>query len=317
LNRVRLSIVTGILLSIFLMGTISWIHPSNDDLWVENPFWNGLSEFYSITNPIRLSQLTDLEVDNVTYSSLFLIGPSTEFTQEEADVIESYISRGGTLILLDDFGTGNQLLGILGLNARFTGQILRDPIFRDKHSLMPRVIVTNITGVNNIVLNVPSVLVLDAQAKILAYSSPTSYTTTIIEEYPDRFSQKPIIASLSLGRGSVVLIGDSSIFINSMINRGDNKVLLGRLARCSVIIDESHSKPSPLTGIKSVLLMLASSFQYLEVRYLMVLIIIAVIIIFSVTEIEEVDEVEKILRKYPEYDRNLLEKINNDRKAKI
>ena len=90
---------------VVLVALTMWM-PSVDDLFVENPYWNGLSGFYVECDPIRLDVLSDwgsflVPADN---STLFIIGPDSEFDVFDAEAVSDYLGSGGRVVLMDDFG---------------------------------------------------------------------------------------------------------------------------------------------------------------------------------------------------------------------
>ena len=315
MNKTTLSILIGVASSLFLIGAITWIYPSTDDLWIENPFWNGLSDFYSQTNPTRVQNYDSFSVFNTTDSTLFIIGPYRDFTKNEADAISNYIKQGGTLILLDDYGTGNQLLEILDIDTRFTGDVLRDPVFRDKNSLMPLASIHGVPKVDKIVLNIPTTLAFYQGIDFIGFSSSLSYTTQSLEVEPREFFQSPIFVRIDYGNGNIFLLSDSSIFINSMLTRGDNLSLLKYLAMGTIFIDEAHSMITHLTLIKNIIGVIFNKFEVYEVRYLILTIFVIAIILFRPTldPIVE-DEVKGLHKKHPEYDIELLDWLIKERR---
>lgn len=294
---------------------MTWIYPSNEDLWVENPFWNGLSEFYNETKPVRIESITTLEQFDPNNTTLFIIGPSTDFTNQETNTLREYVQRGGKLILLDDFGTANQLLRELETETRLSGLYLHDPLFREKNNLMPIVTVEGISNVDKIVLNIPTTIISTSNIEIHATSSRFSYTTTQLRDNPSQFNQNQIIVSEEIGEGILVLVSDSSIFINSMINKGQNRELLQYLSKGTIFIDVIHSSRSPLTYIQLALSSVSSVFQYFEIRYLVALIgILAFQRIDLRTDTIEIDEVQELLKKHPEYNEEKLRWLEAMRK---
>ena len=76
MNKVKLSVLLGVSFSLICIVVFSSFYPEVNDLWVENQFWNGLSRFYFIENPVRFESLAELEiVVNPSGSTLFIIGP--------------------------------------------------------------------------------------------------------------------------------------------------------------------------------------------------------------------------------------------------
>ena len=317
MKKTRLIYITGILVSICILVGISVVYPSIDDLWVENPFWNGLSKVYVTLQPTRMQEYTLLDVLlDPKNSTLFIIGPSKEFTVSEVESITFYIAKGGLLVLADDFGTGNQLLESLGLSSRFEGGLLYDPVFHYKNSLMPIIVTSNQSTVSSVVLNFATTLDVEEQYVVLR-SSPLSYTVDEMDSNPTEFVSYPIMARVGLPDldGTIVLISDSSLFINSMIDRGDNLALLDSLTRGNTIIDEAHSTQSLLSRFKFVLANTYTVLNYYEIRYGLCIIGMAMIMWLKL-KVEEppIDEIERVLGKHPEYNRDQLIWLQNERR---
>jgi len=312
LNRTGLSVLLGLLAGFVALVGLSAVYPSVDDLWVENPFWNGLSEFYVETKPTRVAELSELRVPAPGNSTLFIVGPSTGFSAEQADSVGDYLSGGGTVVLADDFGTGNQLLMLLGLETRFDGGLLKDPLFRDGNALMPLIPVNDYGG--GLVLNHATVLSVGDGARVTGWTSPYRIVVGVEEAARPALTPLPVAAEIPVGWGRLVVLADSSPFINSMIDRGDNRGLLEELAGGEVYIDEGHSVPSRLTLVKEALTYTYTVFGNLELRYGLAAVLVAGVSMVRLSEeAEQVDEVEALMRVHPEYDRELVERLHRER----
>ncbi|MFH2112164.1 MAG: DUF4350 domain-containing protein [Candidatus Bathyarchaeota archaeon] len=317
MNKAQLSVLLGAVGAFTLLIGVTVAYPSLDDLWLENPFWNGLSEFYAEVKPLRMGGLSGLQgIISPGNTTLFIIGPSTAFSGEEVTWIRNYLHRGGTLVLADDFGTGNQLLDGLEVEARFSGGLLKDPLFRDKSALLPITLHTMYDGVDNVVFNYATVLTDVNGAEVKAWSSPFSVLEAVGELQPDMGSW-PLVAELSLRTGKLVLVSDSSSFINGMIRRGDNRQLLWAILKGEAVIDEAHSMPSRLTVIKSGLTKAYTVLRSLELRYGFALFIVAGVMAVRFDDGgEPVDEVDAVMAAHPEYDRGLVERLYLERRAR-
>jgi len=201
--------------------------------------------------------------------------------------------------------------------------LLLDPLYKDRNQRMPKV--TEFTpsqyteGVEELVLNHPTALFHTGDAGILARSTPFSYLTESAEAPDEKSVPGPFIvaAEVELGEGTLVLIADSSLFINSMLDRGDNMAFLEALSRGQVYLDEAHSIPSRLTMFKTFLIQTHSFSKKTEIRY--GLASLALLAIFKVKWTGErvkegEDEVEMVLEKHPEWDRRLLEELDEARR---
>ncbi len=308
--------------SLVIVG-LTYAFPSLDDLWVENPFWNGLSKVYSQIDPVRLDDITTLYslLEDPSNATVLLLGPSKPFSVDDVKVIEWFLINGGHVVLTDDFGTGNMLLEGLGLDVRFSQKLLMDALFKDKSSVMPRVLNLTFSGVHvqELTLNYPTTLENTTNTSVVAYSSSFSYTAdtpgTPTEDSP--VGPFPLVAEVSLGDGSLVLISDSSLFINSMLERAGNQGFLKGILEGQIVIDETHSMPSRLTLVKIFFMQVYNLLKKPEIKY--GLTIACVFAIYNVNwndgkSVEAEDEVERVLRQHPEWDRELLEQLHEERR---
>ncbi|TFH12974.1 DUF4350 domain-containing protein [Candidatus Bathyarchaeota archaeon] len=316
MKKTSLSIILGVAFSILVLVGVTTAYPNIDDLWVENPFWNGLSTFYTDYQPIRMNEFSELDaLYNPRNSTLFIIGPYKELTTSELTHLIGYLGRGGTLVLSDDFGTGNNILESLEVEVRFDQRLLRDPVFREKNSYMPRA-TANLAGIGYIVLNYPTVLTGVDSSIVSVWSSPLSYVSDNDEISPSLFASYPVMTSVSVSGGRLIVLSDSSVFINSMLDKGENKDLLDYLARGTVVIDEAHSAQSRLSIVKSFLAKTIDALGVYEIRYSLLFVILLGVSRLSLTgEETPVDPVEELMKRHPEYDRKQLEWLQAERKA--
>ena len=186
-------------------------------------------------------------------SSMVIIGPSKAFSDADGDHVRQFLERGGKVLLADDFGTGNSLLARLGTTSRFTGSLVVDLAFLKK----PEFAVAyefdrtnDITyNVSLVLLNYPSAVSPGANASVLASTGAASWVDSDEDLYRDEDETSGPFAILTverIGKGTLVLLSDPSILINSMYGQLDNSVLVDNLMafvsedRDAVLIDESH-----------------------------------------------------------------------------
>ena len=101
--------------------------PSIEDFMTHNDMWNGVKVFcdeFGASTIDSLDDLSDTQADGV----LVLI-PYIELDTEELAAVGRFVDGGGTLLLMDDYSYGNQVLSYLRLNVRFSNQPLLDPLF--------------------------------------------------------------------------------------------------------------------------------------------------------------------------------------------
>jgi len=294
----------GVALLAVAVVVVASLVPALDDLWVENPGWNGLSEFYREVDPVRVRSSSDLLGVDPLNSTLFLVGPSRGFTVDDVAGVRGYLEDGGRVVLLDDFGSGNELLEGLGLDTRFTGALLRDGVFFDPVPEFPRLLNFSVYGVETFLFNYGSTLSLGEGAEVLVRSSPLSY----VEDGGLVSGAFPVVARVPIGGGVLVLVSDSSVWLNCMIDRSDNRVLLEGVLRGVALLDVGHSVPTRLLAFKWWLMGVYGLLSVAEVRYgLALLLVLAVFRLkLGLDDPVEVDEVGEILARHPDWSRERL-----------
>lgn len=246
---------------IIVLIIVVWFFPANDDFHPENPFWNGAKNMVSVITATPVSTLSGLP-SPPDESTLILI-PYLELTTAELEELRTFITQGGTLVLADDYGFGNQILEHLGLQTRFTGFVLLDPLFNYKNEWFPKIShftpgpITNYTEC--IVLNHATCLTSVESNNVIARSSSFSFLDINSNQMRDENEPTgplPVISHDRLGNGQLILISDPSIFINSMGDIEDNINLIRNIAvtaESRLLIDQSHLPPSNLSATKNLL----------------------------------------------------------------
>ncbi|MFH1484666.1 MAG: DUF4350 domain-containing protein [Chloroflexota bacterium] len=250
-------------ITIILLALIVWFYPSSADFRLDNPGWNGLEKFVAEFNA---SPATHLQRSSLPPGrTALVVVPLEKFTEPELLQLKDYVSSGGMLAVFDDYGNGNQLLDYLGLEARFTGRPLLDPLFNHKSEWLPRIMdlpaIRVARGVESVVLNHPSSLAGVSRDEVLARSSAFSFLDLDGDGAPGETEPTgplPVLARVMIGKGSVVLMADPSILINGMIDIGDNRAFLRNVldiggAGARVFVDESHHGKAPLDEAKKAL----------------------------------------------------------------
>ena len=98
------------------------------DLWDSAGSYYNSSEGRNITLEGGYAPGCGTRTLNPTNTVLIVI-PHQRPTGDDVDRIESYLDRGGTVVLADDYGFGNVILEGVGLAYRFSGIPLLDPLF--------------------------------------------------------------------------------------------------------------------------------------------------------------------------------------------
>jgi len=316
---------TAFLLGIFTASVaiiaITYVSPPIDDFEVNNPFWNGLSELNSRYKPTIISDLSKLQtiVSEPQETLLLIIGPSKPFTELEAQSIRGFLNSGGLILLADDYGSGNNLLEKLGVKARFSRLILQDPLFREREKILPKILTfsksKHTDGLNAIVLNYATTIIgLDGEMKVLAYSTKFSYAKSKVGP-PDESSligPFPVVVEVPYGRGTLILVSDSSLPINGMLKMGDNNLLIKNISKGrKLLLDRSHWTDSSFTKFKTALTQIYTLASIAEVKYCIVALAVVLSLKVNLTMKNESvdDELKEVIKEHPDWDLGTLKKL--------
>ena len=246
-------------LIILLILTI-WFFPSNDDFRLDNPFWHGTGDIRAEYEIQAIDSLEELP-SSPRGATLLLI-PYVSSIPEELHYLKVFVSRGGRLILADDYGHGNEILEYLELEARFSGDTLLDPLVNYKNKRFPRILNFEsdplTSNTDNLVFNHATSLINVSENVVLAMSSPFSfldYNGDGTRESSEPTGPLPVISRHEVDNGEVILISDPSIFINSMDKIAGNNDFIQNIAATSSVLylDQSHLTFTELYHSRSLL----------------------------------------------------------------
>lgn len=256
-----LMILTSVI--VVILAVVIWFYPSSEDFRTENPFWNGLDTFTTEFGASPISSLDSLPP--ISEDSALVIIPRLEFTEPEMENIRNYLSLGGTVVILDDFGYGNDILDYLKLDIRFSQYPLLDPLFNYKNKWFPEITdfapITATENVENIVLNHATSLINVPGDDVIARSSGFGFSdfndnSTWDDEEPK--GSLPVAAAQEVDDGYLVLIADPSILINSMEELSDNHIFIENILKIKdsnpeILVDQSHIPEADLDEAKATL----------------------------------------------------------------
>lgn len=241
-----------------------------------NPTWDGSQDARVLADEeadVAVLQSTngygDLDPEDAT---AVVLSPTASYDDASLERVRAFVRNGGTLVVAGDFGEGvdgdgaenassigaNELLAGVGAGTRVDGRVLRDERVHGATPAMP--VATNVSespytdGVDRVALNYPSVLVPGEDARVVVESSAYSYVDENRNEALDdaeSLASRPVIATEPVGDGTVVVVSDPSLFINTMLDDADNRALAANLFGTPVVaFDYSHAAGlPPLTAL--------------------------------------------------------------------
>ncbi|WP_435065494.1 DUF4350 domain-containing protein [Halobaculum sp. EA56] len=235
-----------------------------------NPAWDGASELPAVaadagTEATVVTNVSAYRTADPNGSLAVVLSPTDPYTADEADTVETFVRRGGTLLVAEDVEpNGNRLLDAIGASTRVDGRPLRDeqeyyrsPAFPVASDVAAHPLTT---GVDQVTLNHGSAVVPapTTNATTVAATNATPVVNSSEFSYLDAdrdgeldnnetLRQRPVVTVEPLGGGRVIVVSDPSVFINAMLDRPGNRQLARTVfaAHERVLLDYSHAAGQP------------------------------------------------------------------------
>jgi hypothetical protein len=203
---------TLITLALALIAAISWATP----LDTNSEDWEGLGDFVALSKqelgPSQVVVSTDLDYSQLKREdSVLLIHPEKTLDTES---LARFMHDGGRVVLLDDYGTGDELLRHFGIERtaapRAPAQMLRHnpslaiavPASDPPHA--------SAQGVQRVVTNHPTGLRHPSLTPVLSIPQEDGDITLLA-------------LAGAVAQGRLLVVGDSSLVMNSMLRYPGNK----------------------------------------------------------------------------------------------
>jgi hypothetical protein len=229
---------------------------SEADFSVSNPSWNGVFATAQGMGVQPLYDTSDLSsIDS--NSTLLVVSPSKNYSLDESITVASFLNRGGRVVVADDFGQANSLLSAIEAPIK----VSRLPLCQYDNYYVNQSfpVITDIAAtpftvnVTRLVLNHPSVLDVSGNATAIANTSSEAWLDTNSDyklDNGERMGVYPVAAHYTYGSGELIVVSDPDIFINSMLDKGDNPVFMKGLFRGAAWMDVSHGRDvTPLVSV--------------------------------------------------------------------
>lgn len=251
MKAAHIALIITIVMVALIVGRIS---TSNADFNMGNPYWHGFSKFYEGREVSPVYHLSDLPDRDTTHTTLLIIGPVYHYRINDSAIVESYVKSGGNLVIIDDAGESDSLLKSLNSSIRITkAQLCQDVMYYQSPSFP---ILTNNSNagimacIDQIYTNGPAALSVYNETAILVSTTSGGWIDgngNNILDGNEYYASYPVIASEKYGDGSLTVIADPDIFINTMIDRGDNSRLADNIFYGNTVyVDLSHERGLPL-----------------------------------------------------------------------
>ncbi len=289
------SFIIAILLFVFLISYA----PDGTPFSVNNPGWNGLQ---AVSNKYSIHETGSLA--NVPISSnsvLLIVAPSSSFTTADALIAKQFVQQGGTLVIADSYGLTNSLMSDMGLGIQIQKTVVLDSTYNWQSQDFPVALVNIgisksyafLANVGGVALTKPRTLsITSSQAVVVATSSTQAIEINATSTLKAR-GTFPLMAVEKVGSGLVVVVGDSSLFTNSVWTNANDGILINNLmGNSQVYLDTSHWPANTVASLKADFATIYSQISSVPFRYFFSLVFvgIAVILIPMFTELTSAKE---------------------------
>lgn len=311
-HYIMIGLLLAILASIAILATLEDV----DDFSPYNPLWNGLSrlrvEFKA--SPIPITSLPSLPA-----GTLVIAGPSRGFSDVEIGVLREFLGRGGTIVILEDYGSQGYILARrLGLNVEPHPGILLDPLFYYKDYPLAKVTFWgNVTAYFNY-----GTAFRGYNGTCIAYSSRFSFVDfngNGVYDGGEPSGPLCVAVEARIGLGRLIVVADSSIAINSMFTL-NTELLRSLLREGSTYILGDRWDRSLYSTIRSNLVTLYTTVTGTQLRYVVIVTLIALFPLIArvartlrVGGVEGLEyEVKSLLSRHPTWREEDLRRILRD-----
>ncbi len=291
------SAVVAIMLFVLLVSfapDATWFSPNNYG-------WNGIQGVASIY-PLQFTSGVP-SIPTGKNAVLIIMQPVNRFSQPEAQDVRNFVTRGGTVIVADGSGVSNSLLREMNLGVTIQDQYaVHDPAYNWRAQALPIALVVPssasqfrfLADVKGIALVRPSPLEIQSGsgARRLAITSPLSLELArnssalelpMIGPSPNVIAKGPFVvaAAQRIGNGTIIVVGDSQFFTNSVwTTANDGTLIANLLSGATVYLDTSHWQASPVSSsiarLKAEFGALYVQLSQFPLRYLLTLAFVAV-----------------------------------------
>ena len=234
-----------------------------------NSQWTGTTDLRDAAMAnANTTVIIDSEATNEPPSSAtttaFVLGVPNETTTIETTAAD-VLTGGGTVVITDEVPTTtNTLLERLGVTARVEPGPIRDPRSYDRQPILPTVTTTNATGTiagTSLTLNHAGTIAPN-KATVLATTSQFAYVDQNQNEQFDSdesLAARPVMTREAVSNGTVIVISDSSVFINAMFEQAGNQALAEWLYEDHETLLVTGSAVRPVPQLVTLLLWIKST----------------------------------------------------------
>lgn len=271
--RGRFVAAAAVLLLLVLVASVH-LFTTYDDYSRYNIQWNGTSSFFSQLEDHGAHEVeSPADLGGYTDAVLLIVAPQGSPGEERIAAYRSFLSRNNTIVLCDDFGSGNDLLTAIGsdiviLPGNLTS-VDRDYVDGAAVKGYPaeEENTTLLDNLSAVLFNRPAALkggTTLLQTSLLSWVDGNGNDRIDGDEAVGRY---PVCVGESIDNGEVIVIGDPGIFLNAMSGiTDDNRQFIENLLslRPVLLIDQGWSRTAS-AGMLNAGVRAAKEFPILQI----------------------------------------------------
>jgi len=228
-----------------------------------NTGWNGTSSFFGDID--RHHETAVYDPSGIASSAgpglLLIIAPERQPGSQEISAYRAFLARGNTIILADDFGTGNKILNGIGSSVSILPGNLSsvDREYADPYSVVVYGVSNGsfVTTGTKLVTNRPAAI--DGGTPLLM-SSALSWIDTNGDKKinsDEAMGNFAVMVHENVGAGNLIVLSDPSIFTNAMYDapeNQDNRNLIHAVVKNNgtIFLDQMNSRTADAEGISAI-----------------------------------------------------------------
>ncbi|MFH5801237.1 DUF4350 domain-containing protein [Haladaptatus sp. CMAA 1911] len=270
------TLVLSVLIVLVVGGLIVASSTSAASFGAYNGAWDGTSELRDVATGAGAEP--QIGHDTAAYSHVtpndtvaFVLSPEGNYSETDRNRIRQFVQQGGTLLVAGDYGPGtNRLLSALGTDARLDGRPIRDERRQYRSPALP--VAGNVSN-HSLVTNVSALTlnhgtaVQPNNATVLVRTSGFAYFDVNRNHKLDdneTISSRPVATVEQFGDGRVIVVGDSSAMINTMLERPGNRAFVRNVIgdNQTVLLDYSHTSRLPPLALAVLMIRESSLLQF-------------------------------------------------------
>jgi hypothetical protein len=263
-------VTAGILLAGFIALSAFFL-TSGEEYSRYNNNWNGTSAFFDAT--YGKPEIWDPEsLSSDSCRTLLLLAPTTEISVE---TYRSFLSRGNTIILVDEEGSSNPLLSGLSTSLRVVpGNLSSIDTAYDSPTMVrayPMKAYPLLKDVSFLVLNNPAQVTGGESLVETSLFSWMDENGNSCADQGEVLSRHTVMARESVGIGELVVLADMSLFINGMV-RENPRFLENIHTAPALCLDQMASGTASAEVLPSLL-------QLVKGTYIMKIAVVTIVIL--------------------------------------